>query len=192
MSTAIASPVAHGTAHLPPARKPRPVAEFLSTYVFSKDHKVIGLQFLFSTLVWFLIGGLLALAVRWQIAWPWSDVPVLGKLFAQEGGQMAPEFSKDHRALKLSVDALVPELRAVLDSLSEDATLLAYEGAQLLLLFITTWEDCGAAFLPDWLRPSGVATLYREALSCVGAGRTPSYVLRLVLVPLDSAGVPVN
>ena len=68
------------------------LSHFLSTYVFSKDHKVIGLQFLFSTLVWFLIGGLLALAVRWQIAWPWSDVPVLGKLFAQEGGQMAPEF----------------------------------------------------------------------------------------------------
>ena len=93
MSTATASTLSHGTAtSLPPARKPRPVAEFLSTYVFSKDHKVIGLQFLFSTLLWFLIGGLLALAVRWQIAWPWSDVPVLGKLFAQQGGQMAPEF----------------------------------------------------------------------------------------------------
>ena len=68
------------------------LSHFLSTYVFSKDHKVIGLQFLFSTLLWFLIGGLLALAVRWQVAWPWSPVPVLGKLFAQEGGQMAPEF----------------------------------------------------------------------------------------------------
>jgi cytochrome c oxidase subunit 1 len=31
---------------------------FISTYVFSKDHKIIGLQFLFSTLIWFLIGGL--------------------------------------------------------------------------------------------------------------------------------------
>ena len=68
------------------------LSTFLSTYVFSKDHKVIGLQFLFSTLLWFLIGGLLALAVRWQVAWPWSDVPVVGKLFAQQGGQMAPEF----------------------------------------------------------------------------------------------------
>jgi len=68
------------------------LSTFLSTYVFSKDHKVIGLQFLFSTLLWFLVGGLLALAVRWQVAWPWSDVPVLGKLFAQQGGQMAPEF----------------------------------------------------------------------------------------------------
>ena len=33
--------------------------EFISKYVFSRDHKIIGLQFLFSTLLWFLIGGLL-------------------------------------------------------------------------------------------------------------------------------------
>ena len=40
------------------------VASFISTYVFSRDHKIIGLQFLFSTLLWFLIGGLLALGIR--------------------------------------------------------------------------------------------------------------------------------
>ncbi len=66
-------------------------ASFISTYVFSKDHKVIGIQFLFSTLIWFVIGGLLALAVRWQIAYPWSAVPVYGNTYAAEGGQMAPE-----------------------------------------------------------------------------------------------------
>ena len=66
---------------------------FLSTYVFSLDHKIIGLQFLFSTLLWFVVGGLLALAVRWQLAYPWSDMPIFGKLlFAAEGGQIAPEF----------------------------------------------------------------------------------------------------
>jgi cytochrome c oxidase subunit 1 len=65
---------------------------FLTTYVFSRDHKVIGLQFLFSTLLWFLVGGLLALGVRWQLAYPWSDMPVLGKMIAsQMGGQIAPE-----------------------------------------------------------------------------------------------------
>jgi len=42
MSTTTASPVVRTA----PAKKSRPVAEFLSTYVFSKDHKVIGLQFL--------------------------------------------------------------------------------------------------------------------------------------------------
>src|SRR6476660_1605795 len=65
---------------------------FLTTYVFSRDHKIIGIQFLFSTLVWFFIGGMLALGVRWQLAWPWSSMPILGKLlYTAEGGQIAPE-----------------------------------------------------------------------------------------------------
>ena len=37
---------------------------FISRYVFSRDHKVIGTQFLLSTLIWFLVGGLLAIALR--------------------------------------------------------------------------------------------------------------------------------
>ncbi len=66
---------------------------FVSTYVFSRDHKIIGLQFLFSTLLWFLVGGLLALGIRWQLAWPWSNMPVIGPmLFSAEGGQISPEF----------------------------------------------------------------------------------------------------
>src|SRR5436189_468101 len=67
--------------------------EFINTYVFSRDHKIIGLQFLFSTLLWFLVGGLLALGIRWQLAWPWSNMPVIGPmLFSAEGGQISPEF----------------------------------------------------------------------------------------------------
>ncbi len=66
---------------------------FLSRYVFSRDHKIIGIQFLFSTLIWMVVGGLLALAIRWQLAWPWSDMPIIGPwLFADQGGQITPEF----------------------------------------------------------------------------------------------------
>ncbi|MDX1945140.1 MAG: cbb3-type cytochrome c oxidase subunit I [Pirellulaceae bacterium] len=69
------------------------VGTFIRTYVFSLDHKIIGLQFLFSTLLWFLVGGLLALGIRWQLAWPWQDMPVIGRmLFSAEGGQISPEF----------------------------------------------------------------------------------------------------
>src|ERR1700760_2254178 len=82
---------AHG-AHGAHAASHAHTASFLSTYVFSKDHKVIGIQFLFSTLLWFLVGGLLALAVRWQVAYPWRPMPVLGHLFHAEGGQISPEF----------------------------------------------------------------------------------------------------
>ena len=66
---------------------------FLRKYVFSQDHKVIGIQFLFSTLLWFVVGGLLALAVRWQLAWPWENMPIVGPmLFPDQGGQISPEF----------------------------------------------------------------------------------------------------
>jgi cytochrome c oxidase subunit 1 len=60
---------------------------------FSRDHKIIGIQFLISSFLWLIIGGLLALAIRWQLAWPWSGMPIIGKmLFASEGGQISPEF----------------------------------------------------------------------------------------------------
>jgi cytochrome c oxidase subunit 1 len=66
---------------------------FVRKYVFSLDHKIIGIQFLFSTLLWFIVGGGLALAVRWQLAWPWSEMPIVGPmLFSKEGGQISPEF----------------------------------------------------------------------------------------------------
>ena len=68
------------------------VGTFISTYVFSRDHKIIGLQFLFSTLLWFFVGGILALGIRWQLAYPWQSMPFFGQLFAAEGGQIAPEF----------------------------------------------------------------------------------------------------
>lgn len=82
-----------GNGHLPDHGHSRSWSHFISTYVFSRDHKVIGIQFLFTTLIWFLIGGLLALAIRWQLAWPWSNMPVIGPmLFSAEGGQISPEF----------------------------------------------------------------------------------------------------
>ena len=50
---------------------------FLRTYVFSTDHKMIGRQFLFLGLFMLMIGGLLAMMVRWELAWPETAVPGL-------------------------------------------------------------------------------------------------------------------
>src|SRR5882762_5742457 len=91
MSSIHADPHGHPIAAAP--ARGMTAGQFISTYVFSLDHKVIGLQFLFSTLLWFLVGGLLALGIRWQLAWPWSNMPVIGRLlFSAEGGQISPEF----------------------------------------------------------------------------------------------------
>ena len=76
-----------------PHDEPQAPGSWWRRYIFSTDHKVIGIQFLFSSLIWLVLGGLLALAIRWQLAWPWSDMPVFGPwLFASEGGQISPEF----------------------------------------------------------------------------------------------------
>lgn len=79
-----------GHEHIHPAP-----SNFLTKYVFSQDHKIIGIQFLFSGFIFFMVGGLLALALRWQLAWPWKPVPILSKLLWSDpslGYQMPPEF----------------------------------------------------------------------------------------------------
>ncbi|MBD3674771.1 MAG: cbb3-type cytochrome c oxidase subunit I [Planctomycetaceae bacterium] len=66
---------------------------FVSKYIFSTDHKVIGIQFLVTTLLMLMVGGALALGVRWQLAFPWESMPIVGPmLFSGDGGQISPEF----------------------------------------------------------------------------------------------------
>jgi cytochrome c oxidase subunit I len=65
---------------------------FLSTYVFSTDHKMIGKQFLITTLICLFAGGALALGVRWQLAFRWEAMPFFGQMFQAQGGQISPEF----------------------------------------------------------------------------------------------------
>jgi len=70
-----------------------PELGFFRKYIFSEDHKIIGIQFLFSGLIFFLIGGLLAMMVRIQLAWPNSNIPIISKLFPVSWGQrMDPAF----------------------------------------------------------------------------------------------------
>src|SRR6059058_1980513 len=71
-----------------------PELGFVRKYIFSTDHKIIGIQFLFSGLIFLLIGGTLAMLVRIQLGWPHSDIPILGKAWwpANEGHRMDPAF----------------------------------------------------------------------------------------------------
>src|SRR5512138_2946089 len=50
-------------------------AGFWRTYVFSTDHTMIGRQFLFLGIFMLMIGGILAMMVRWELAWPETAVP---------------------------------------------------------------------------------------------------------------------
>src|SRR5436305_3721035 len=71
---------------------------FVHKYIFSTDHKVIGIQFLFLGLMFFVIGGLLALVVRWQLAWPnpgvpgFKPVPMLAQYMGWQKGVMPSDY----------------------------------------------------------------------------------------------------
>lgn len=71
-----------------------PELGFLRKYIFSEDHKIIGIQFLISSIIFLFVGGLLALLVRTQIAWPHAEIPVLGKWLWPDsaGHRMPPDF----------------------------------------------------------------------------------------------------
>ena len=58
-----------------------PEMGFVRKYIFSTDHKIIGIQFLFSTLIFLVIGGTLAMLVRAQLGWPHAELPIIGNWF---------------------------------------------------------------------------------------------------------------
>ena len=43
---------------------------FIRKYIFSTDHKIIGIQFLIMSLIFLLLGGTLAMLMRWQLGFP--------------------------------------------------------------------------------------------------------------------------
>ena len=45
--------------------------------IFSLDHKVIGKQFLAMSLFMMILGGFLAVVLRWQLAWPEEQIPFM-------------------------------------------------------------------------------------------------------------------
>ena len=55
-------------------------AGFIRRYVFSTDHKVIAKQYLLLSLAMALIGGFTSYLIRWQLAWPETDIPGWGPI----------------------------------------------------------------------------------------------------------------
>ena len=79
--TAATAQASHGHAH-------HEELPFIRKYVFSSDHKIIAIQFMFLSLAFMLLGGLLAMAVRWQLGFPGQPLPfgrLLGEGVAPDG-----------------------------------------------------------------------------------------------------------
>jgi cytochrome c oxidase subunit 1 len=83
--------VAHGHAH----EHAHEELGWWRKYVFSVDHKVIGIQYSVTGLLFLLFGFTLMMIMRWQLAYPGRPIPLIGTWFGQDkapGGIMLPEF----------------------------------------------------------------------------------------------------
>ena len=94
--TAVAphSHVAHGAHH--------EELGFWRKYIFSTDHKVIGIQYSITGLLFLLFGFCLMMLMRWQLAYPNTPLPFLGALLGEArmpGGSMLPEFYNELGAM---------------------------------------------------------------------------------------------
>ena len=70
---------------------PKPTT-FLSKYIFSFDHKVIGKQFVWYGIIGLGLGGMMALLIRWTLSNPGVPFPVIGKfIFCETGGIIPPD-----------------------------------------------------------------------------------------------------
>jgi cytochrome c oxidase subunit 1 len=94
MSTVAVQPAALHASQAHEEHHDHPRHGFFRTYVWSHDHKMIAKQYLFCAMFFGMCGGLLAMAVRWQLGYPGHPVPVIGHLLpadiANSDGAIAP------------------------------------------------------------------------------------------------------
>lgn len=60
------------------------VEPFWRKYIFSTDHKTIGIQYAVTAMVFLLFGFSLILMMRWQLAHPGSIIPLIGKAMTSD------------------------------------------------------------------------------------------------------------
>jgi cytochrome c oxidase subunit 1 len=78
---------------------------FWQKYIFSTDHKIIGIQYGLTGLMFLLVGFSLVLMMRWQIAYPGKEVFAVGGLLeamfgeAAAGGRISPDLYNSFGAM---------------------------------------------------------------------------------------------
>ncbi len=75
-------PVSGSHSNVPSSNSSSAVSQksFLRKYIFSTDHKIIGLQFYYLALAAVLVGMLLSLLMRIHLIWPDAHIPLFGEI----------------------------------------------------------------------------------------------------------------
>src|SRR5438477_9144247 len=78
-STSLPATAGHHDPHAHAAEREHHELGWWRKYVFSTDHKVIGIQYGITGLLFLLLGFYLMMLMRWQLAYLGQALPVIGK-----------------------------------------------------------------------------------------------------------------
>ncbi|MBX7155240.1 MAG: cbb3-type cytochrome c oxidase subunit I [Candidatus Kapaibacterium sp.] len=177
---------------------------FVRKYIFSNDHKVIAKQFMTTTLFFFMVGGLAALLVRWQIAFPGEPVPFLGSLLPEawggSTGAIQPGFYSQlmtmHGAIMLFL-VIIPMVNGMIGNFCIPLMIGTDDMALPTLNMFSFWLNIPAAMLlmGGFVLESGMATAgwtaYPPLSAIQGAGQT-MWIVGLFLVGFASIMGGIN
>jgi cytochrome c oxidase subunit 1 len=189
---------------------------FLRKYIFSEDHKIIGIQFMFTGLLFLLLGGLLALGVRTQLGWPAMEIPILGKILfpGSAGHRMGPDFYNMLFSMHASVmiffviiplltgafgNFLIPLMIGAKDMAFPKLNMLSYwfMWPAIIIISISFFVDGGAG-ASGWTSYPTIASStmpmgqgFRSPASASGLGQT-YWLLSLIFVGVSSMMGSVN
>src|SRR6184192_3715173 len=171
-------------------------------YVFSTDHKVIGIQYGFTGLIFLFFGFSLMMLMRWQLAYPGQALPVIGKLLphifgagSMPDGKMTPDFYNTlgamHGTIMVFLGIVPLAFAAVADT--GPAYNPVFNGQTLWLIgfiFLSTSSLLGAInFIATIIQLRAKGLTWMRLPFFVWAQFVTAFLLLLAFPPLDRKSV---
>ncbi len=172
---------------------------FWDRYVFSVDHKVIGLQYLITSFIFLLVGFALMGLMRWQLAWPGTPIPFFGALFPADlapNGVMSGEFYNSLGAMHGTIMVFLGVVPLAVGAygnyvlpLQIGAPDMAFPRMNMMSYW--TYLPGGILMLASFLMPGGAAqsgwTSY-PPLSIINPGQTVWLLSMVILITSSLLG----
>src|SRR5687768_9348936 len=156
---------------------------FWRKYVFSTDHKVIGIQYAITGMLFLFFGFSLMMLMRWQLAYPETALPLFAFLgeARMPGGTMLPEFYNELGAMHGTIMVFLGVVPLAVGGfgnfvlpLQIGAPDMAFPKLNMVsywCLFLGGITMLGSFFVPGGAAQSGW-TSYSPVASIAGTGQT--------------------
>ena len=117
---------------------------FLRTWVFSLDHKVIGIQYAVTGLLFLLFGFTLMMIMRFQMAYPGHPIPVIGEWFGAAnapGGILLPEFYNQLGAMHGTIMVFLGVVKRIDAPHSDSSSAVRMTTDGIEMIIVVTWKN---------------------------------------------------